>query len=72
FVANDPFATIIEKIYVHGPKFLEFITESRGQEYGLAKNAVDTAVLSLGIARAMKLADLDVTCNTLLIRLLAS
>ncbi|MDR2797531.1 MAG: HD domain-containing protein [Treponema sp.] len=67
FVVRDPFTGIIEKIYMDGPQFLEFITKPLGQEYGLAKNAVDTAVLSLGIAQAMKLIDIDFTFNTLLL-----
>ncbi|MHB9293852.1 hypothetical protein Holit_02971 [Hollandina sp. SP2] len=58
FIASDPFTNIPEKIYVHGygSQFLDFITEHRGKEQGLAKNAVDTAVLALGIAQALGLA----------------
>ncbi|MDR0723150.1 MAG: HD-GYP domain-containing protein [Treponema sp.] len=60
FIVNDPFASIAEKIYVDGPQFLEYITTHRGQELRLAKNAVDTAVLALGIAQAMGLADFTI------------
>jgi HD-GYP domain-containing protein (c-di-GMP phosphodiesterase class II) len=65
FIVRDPFTNIAEKIYVHGSQFLEFITEHQGKEQGLAKNAVDTAVLSLGIAQALGLADF--TMGTLLL-----
>jgi HD-GYP domain-containing protein (c-di-GMP phosphodiesterase class II) len=65
FIVSDPFTSLAEKIYVEGAQFLEFITEHRGQEHGLAKNAVDTAVLSLGMAQAMGLADF--TIGTLLL-----
>jgi hypothetical protein len=66
FIITDPLAGILEKIYMYGPQFLEFITEPLEQRYGLAKNAVDTAVLSLGIAQAMKLADVEFTFTLLL------
>ncbi|MDR0722366.1 MAG: HD domain-containing protein [Treponema sp.] len=64
-MVNDPFTSIAEKIYMDGPRFLECITAPRRQEPGLAKNAVDTAVISLGIAHAMGLA--DCTIHTLLL-----
>ncbi|MDR2633058.1 MAG: HD domain-containing protein [Treponema sp.] len=63
FIVGDPFMNIAEKIYVDGSQFLEFITKHGGQ--GLAKNAVDTAILAFGIAQAMGLADF--TIGTLLL-----
>jgi HD-GYP domain-containing protein (c-di-GMP phosphodiesterase class II) len=65
FIVNDPFSSIIQKIDAEGPLFLEFIAGSPGQEQGLAKNAVDTAVLSACIARTMNLTDF--TIHTLLV-----
>jgi HD-GYP domain-containing protein (c-di-GMP phosphodiesterase class II) len=65
FIVKDSFTNIAEKIYLDGPQFLECITAHKGQEPGLAKNAVDTAVLALGIAQAMGLADF--TISTLLL-----
>ncbi|MDR1029617.1 MAG: HD-GYP domain-containing protein [Treponema sp.] len=65
FIVKDPFSSIAEKIYEDGSRLLKFIVRSPRQEYDLAKNAVDTALLSTGIAKAMGLADF--TIRTLLV-----
>jgi HD-GYP domain-containing protein (c-di-GMP phosphodiesterase class II) len=65
FIVKDPFSSIAERIYEDGSQFLEFIIRSPRQEYDLAKNAVDTALLSAFIAKAMGLANF--TIGTLLL-----
>ncbi|MDR1955736.1 MAG: HD-GYP domain-containing protein [Treponema sp.] len=60
FVPADPFRVIAEKIYDEAPHFLEFILETAGQQHGLAKNAVDTAILSACIAKTMGFTDFTI------------
>ncbi|MDR1029292.1 MAG: HD-GYP domain-containing protein [Treponema sp.] len=57
FIVKDPFSGIAEKIYEDCFRLLKFIVRSPKQEHDLAKNAVDTALLSTCIAKAMGLVD---------------
>jgi HD-GYP domain-containing protein (c-di-GMP phosphodiesterase class II) len=66
FVVSEPFTAVLDKIYKNGPQLLGFITEPRKQEYSLARNAVDTAILSFGIAQSLELVDLSPSTITTL------
>ena len=55
FIVADCMNGLTEKLYNKYGQFIEFVISINIQEYGRAKNAIDTAVLAAAIAARMNL-----------------
>jgi HD-GYP domain-containing protein (c-di-GMP phosphodiesterase class II) len=55
FIVADCMRSIVEKLYNEYQQFIKFVVSADLQDYGRAKNAVDTAVLGIAIATRINL-----------------